>query len=54
MTYTVYITETNYGYAEFYTKEDAEAFANDDDRDYSLVKWNCSEITTEPILTPFV
>ena len=44
-TYTVYITEINRGYAEFDTKEDAEAFANDGDRDYDLVKWINSEIS---------
>ena len=45
----VYLTEINHGYAVFDTRAEAEAFANDGDRDYDLVKWNSSEITNATI-----
>ena len=46
----VYLTEINHGYAVFDTKEEAEAFANDEARDYDLVKWNNSEITDTDVV----
>ena len=45
MPYTVYIEETNRGFVEFETLEDAEDFVNDPD--YDLVKWTHSEGETE-------
>lgn len=49
--FIVYVTEINKGHAYFDTKEEAEAFANSDDRDWDYVKWTdseLSEITVEP------
>ena len=48
----VYLTEINHGYAVFDTRAEAEAFANDDGRDYDFVKWNNSEITDVSLESP--
>ena len=42
MTYTVHVTETNYGSATFATKEEAEEWIQEPD--YDFVKWtDCLE-----------
>ena len=48
----VYLTEINHGYAVFDTRAEAEAFANDEGRDYDFVKWNNSEITDVSLESP--
>ena len=48
----VYLTEINHGYAVFDTRAEAEAFANDGDRDYDLIKWNSSGISEVSLESP--
>lgn len=39
MTYTVRLTEIQYGYAEFETEEEALRFIDGTETDYDLVDW---------------
>lgn len=52
--YVVYLSRTQHGHADFHTREEAEAFMEDEGRNYDLVEWysdDCQEVFTLKVHT---